>query len=119
MNELDLANKYQEDHTKTKRIKYILSFSYLIIGTLGVIGHISLFEEWPTPFRYLFLFSIPFYLAALSFTILIHPTICLIKLIKHKKKNQNFTHILKHLIWSLLIVVSYMIMLSNGYILTA
>ena len=119
MNENDLAHRYQDKPKKFKSIKYPLSCIYLITGTLAVIGHISFFNQWPKPFVYLFIFSIPFYIAALTFTIFIHPVICVFFLIKNKKHDLKTKHIIIHMIWSFIIAISYMTLLSNGYIITA
>ena len=99
-------------------MKTKLSLAYLILGTLALIGFIAFFNRWDEPLLSLFVLSIPFYIMTLTFTIFIHPIICIIYLIKYSKKSQNTTLIKVHLIWSLLIAGGFGGMILNGYILT-
>lgn len=99
-------------------MKSKLSLLYLIAGTLGVIGFIAFFERWPQPFLSLFILALPFYFASLTFTILIHPIICLAYLIKKVKRKQKIGIIITHLIWSLIVAGVFIGMVMNGFIIT-
>jgi len=99
-------------------MKSKLSLIYLILGTLAVIGYIAVFNRWAEPLRSLFMLSIPFYIATLTFTIFIHPIICIVYIVKRIKKLQNTRLIIFHLIWSLLIAGAFGGMILNGYIIT-
>jgi hypothetical protein len=99
-------------------MKSKLSLIYLIAGSLGVVGFLAFFNGWGKPLVFLYLLSIPFYLATLTYTIFIHPLICLFHLIIHIKRKQNKAKILIHLFWSLIIAIAFMIMIMNGYIIT-
>ena len=95
-----------------------LSLIYLILGSLAVIGYIAVFNEWAEPLRMLFIISIPFYLATLTFTIFIHPIICMVYIVKRVKKSKTTRLIVFHLIWSILIAGAFWAMILNGYIVT-
>lgn len=95
-----------------------LSLIYLIWGTLAAIGFIAFFELRSSGLQLLVALALPFYLAALTFTILIHPLLCSIELIK-RKKGEKKNIVVIHLIWSLVISSIFIGMITNGYIITA
>ena len=95
-----------------------LSYIYLIWGTLAVIGFIAFFERWPQPLLSLFILAIPFYLATLTFTILIHPVLCIAYFVKKVRAKNDAKPILMHLVWSLTISIIFIGMVINGYIIT-
>ena len=99
-------------------MKSKLSLIYLIFGTLAVIGYIAVFNRWAEPLRMLFIISIPFYLATLTFTIFIHPIISIVYIVKRIKKSQSIRPLIFHLVWSLLIAGTFWGMILNGYIIT-
>ena len=99
-------------------MKSKLSLTYLILGTLALIGFIAFFNRWAEPLLSLFILAIPFYIMTLTFTIFIHPIICTVYLVRRSKKSQNTTFIKVHLIWSLLIAGAFWGMILNGYIIT-
>ena len=97
----------------------ILSLVYLILGTLGFIGFLAHFNRWPAPTAYLFILALPYYLSALTFTILIHPlACCTVAVIKFKRKESGINPLI-HGTWSSTIAACFMTMIFNGYIISA
>ena len=96
-----------------------MSLIYLICGSLAAIGFVAFFNRWPAPFIAFFCLAIPFYLAALTYTLLIHPAICLAFMIHHAMHNKPYKVPLLHLIWSALIAGIFYTLIFNGYIITA
>jgi hypothetical protein len=97
----------------------ILSLIYLVLGTLGFIGFLAHFNQWPAPAAYLFILALPYYLATLTLTILIHPLACfVIAAIKVKRKESGMNPLI-HGVWSCIISASFMTMVFNGYIISA
>lgn len=97
----------------------ILSLVYLVLGTLGFVGFLGHFNRWPEPVAYLFILSLPYYLATLTFTILLHPLACFVIAGVRMKRKKNGMNPLVHGLWSSIISVSFMTMVFNGYIITA
>lgn len=96
-----------------------LSFIYLVLGTLAMIGFISFFFNEPQILQVLFIVAIPFYLATLTLTIFIHPVLCLVRLIKKHQRKESIKVVLYHLIWSVIIAGVFTSMILNGYTITA
>jgi hypothetical protein len=96
----------------------ILSLIYLILGTLGFIGFLAHFNRWGSPFNYLMLITFPFYIASLSFTILIHPAACTVVAIKKMNRKEKERTPLIHAIWSSSIAAGFLSMIFNGYIIS-
>ena len=93
------------------------SLTYLILGSLSLVGYVAFFMGWPFPIRGLFILALPFYLASITFLIFVHPALCLVQLVKtwqDSKKKVMFVHF----IWSLAIASTYQIMISSGYYLS-
>ena len=99
--------------------RYRLSFAYLVLGTLAILGFIAFFKGWPQPFISLFVLAIPFYLATLTLSILVHPIICTVVLLKKRKSNLNYKNVLMHLVWSIGIAAAFFTMILNGHVVTA
>jgi len=112
------SNLESKPYAKRKSIKRRLSLIYLITKTLALIGFISFFHVFPHPFLAFFIFAIPFYLAAITHTIFIHPIICLLWLIRKKLGRQSSITVLIHLLWSLIIATTFTVLVHNGYFLT-
>jgi hypothetical protein len=108
----------RKSYTGSEGMKRRLSLIYLITKTLALIGFISFFHGFPHPFLALFIFAMPFYLATLTHTIFIHPLTCLLLLIRKKLNRQSNTTVLIHLLWSLILAITFTILVYNGYVIT-
>ena len=96
--------------------KKTYSLLYLSLGTLAILGYIGMFEKSlsiPTP---LLIVGVIFYLLFMTFTIFIHPLLCILRLIKKKGKRKTLWI---HLLWSVTIILSFCFLICNkGYIIT-
>ena len=95
------------------------SVVYLAIGSLAIIGFLDFFLQWNTILRVLFLLAIPFYILTITFTIWIHPIICVIYLIT----NSNCGLVSKKLVvtissFILASIFTYLVF-GLGFIITA
>ena len=95
------------------------SVVYLAIGSLAIIGFLDFFLQWNTILRVLFLLAIPFYILTITFTIWIHPIICVISLIT----NSNCGLVSKKLVvtissFILASIFTYLVF-GLGFIITA
>ncbi|CAA6798555.1 MAG: Unknown protein [uncultured Sulfurovum sp.] len=98
--------------------KRTISLIYLVLGTLGAMGYLNIFEHWFYEFVLLSLTGIIFYLISLLFFIWIHPFICLYYWRRYVVKKQSTKIVKIHFIWSMLVAISFWVMILNGYMIT-
>jgi len=96
----------------------VLSLIYLILGTLGFVGYMAHFNKWPVPFISLFVVALPYYLASITYTILIHPLACFTVLSIKVKRKEDVIVPLLHGVWSAVICAAFLVMIHNGYYLS-
>lgn len=99
-------------------MKRRLSTAYLIAGSLGALGYLAFFNEWPPPLIYLFVVALLFCMATITITILVHPIVCATFLLIAVARNQPKTTLILHLAWSLTICSAFYGMFKMGYILS-
>ncbi len=95
-----------------------ISLIYLVVQSLAFIGYVVFFTRKQEPLAFLFVLAIPFYLAAVTYTIFIHPVACLAFLIKRIKRKEKKADVILHLTWSTTLACAWWLMILNGYYLS-
>ncbi|CAA6820652.1 MAG: Unknown protein [uncultured Sulfurovum sp.] len=98
--------------------KRTISLIYLILGTVGFIGYVSIFNHWLPEIIVFAVLGVIFYVISLFLLIFLHPVICLYYW-RRRVLTKAYTQTVKtHFIWSILMAILFWVMIFNGYIIT-